>query len=156
MASQGSAWASNMPGAGKSNGVHQYSLFDIGPYARLQCYSLHVIEFIFTSIEYRWKLSKLIESQWVLLYGIEQNLMPLPPVHFLGSTPTFLRERSSLTADSSKALNATKNTSMRTTIYIGFSMAGVQPEDKEVLGGSLVEEPTMVGFQSKASKRQFC
>ena len=47
-----SNWVSNMPGAGKSNGVHQYSVFDIGPYARLQCYSLHVIEFIFSSIEY--------------------------------------------------------------------------------------------------------
>ena len=67
-------WCSNMPGAGKSNGVHQYSLFDIGPYARLQCYSMHVIEFIFSSIEYRWNLSKHIESQWVLLYDIEQNL----------------------------------------------------------------------------------
>ena len=41
---------------------------------------------------------------------------------------------------------------MRTTIYIGCSVAGVQNEDKEALGGSLVEEPTVVGFQSKASK----
>ena len=47
---------SNMLGAGKSNGVHQYSLFDIGPYTRLQCYSLHVIEFIFSSTDYRWNL----------------------------------------------------------------------------------------------------
>ena len=43
---------------------------------------------------------------------------------------------------------------MRTTIYIGCSVAGVQNEDKEALGGSLVEEPTVVGFQSKASKRR--
>ncbi|EDR05394.1 uncharacterized protein LACBIDRAFT_303023 [Laccaria bicolor S238N-H82] len=58
---------SNMRGAGKSDGLYQYSLFDIGPYTRLQCYSLHYVEFIFSSIAYQWKLSRLSESQWVLL-----------------------------------------------------------------------------------------
>ena len=86
------------------------------------------------------------------------DLPPLPPVHFPGSTSlALLSERSSLTADSLEALGATNNNTSNGEQLFALaagSVAGVEPEDKEALGESPAEEPTMIRLQLDASKRR--
>ena len=92
-----------------------------------------------------------------LVTTLIRRLTPLPPVHFLGFTPAFLPERSSLAAASLKALGATNNNTSNEEqpfALAASSVAGVEPEDKEALGDSPAEEPTVDRLPLKESKRR--